>query len=140
MHLGLIEALDRAAGDESIRSAVIRGSGRAFCAGGDLKATAAGAHAGHPSAVGRAIWNLPKPVIAAVHGYCLGQACEIAGVCDFTVAAKSAKFGEVEINHGWGPPIPITPFAAGLKQAKEVLLWARSSTPCAPSSSAWSTG
>jgi enoyl-CoA hydratase len=123
IHLGLLEGLERAGHDDSIRAVVIRGSGdRAFSAGGDLKATAAGAHAGHPSVVARAIWNLPKPVIAAVRGYCLGQACEIAVVCDFTVAAKSAKFGEVEINHGWGPPIPITPFAAGLKQAKEILL------------------
>jgi len=38
------------------------------------------------------------------------------------VAASSARFGEVEINHGWGPPLPITPFALGLKRAKEVLL------------------
>ena len=101
---------------------MIRGSGRAFCAGGDLKATAAGEQEGHPSVLGRAIWNLAKPVIAAVHGYCLGQACEVAAVCDLTVAARGAKFGEVEINHGWGPPIPVTPFAAGLKQAKEILL------------------
>jgi enoyl-CoA hydratase/carnithine racemase len=121
VHRGLLEALERA-GNDAIRAAVIRGSGRAFSAGGDLKATAAGTHAGHPSALGRAIWNLPKPVVAAVHGYCLGQACEVAAVCDLTVAARSAKFGEVEINHGWGPPLPITPFAAGLKQAKEILL------------------
>ncbi len=122
VHNGLLEALERAGSDEAIRSAVIRGSGRAFCAGGDLKATAAGEQEGHPSVLGRAIWNLAKPVIAAVHGYCLGQACEVAAVCDLTVAARSAKFGEVEINHGWGPPIPVTPFAAGLKQAKEILL------------------
>ena len=38
------------------------------------------------------------------------------------MAASSARFGEVEINHGWGPPLPITPFALGLKRAKEVLL------------------
>ena len=61
-------------------------------------------------------------MIAAVHGYCLGQACELAAVCDLTVATTTAKFGEVEINYGWGPPLPITPFALGLKRAKEVLL------------------
>jgi enoyl-CoA hydratase len=119
---GLLEALERAGSDEAIRSAVIRGSGRAFCAGGDLKATAAGEQEGHPSVLGRAIWNLAKPVIAAVHGYCLGQACEVAAVCDLTVAARSATFGEVEINHGWGPPLPVTPFVLGLKRAKEILL------------------
>ncbi len=107
----------------AIRAVVIRGSGQAFSAGGDLKAVAhAGEDVGHPVALGRAIWNLPKPVIAAVHGYCLGQACELAAVCDLTVAAESARFGEVEINHGWGPPLPITPFVLGLKRAKEILL------------------
>lgn len=122
MHHGILAALDRAAGDDAIRAVVIRGSGRAFSAGGDLKAVAAGEDVGHPVALGRAIWNLPKPVIAAVHGYCLGQACELAAVCDLTVAAETARFGEVEINHGWGPPLPITPFVLGLKRAKEILL------------------
>jgi enoyl-CoA hydratase/carnithine racemase len=122
MHRGVLAALDRAAGDDAIRAVVLRGSGRAFSAGGDLKAVAAGEDVGHPAALGQAIWNLTKPVIAAVHGYCLGQACELAAVCDLTVATTSAKFGEVEINHGWGPPLPITPFALGLKRAKEVLL------------------
>jgi enoyl-CoA hydratase/carnithine racemase len=122
MHRGILEALERAASDDAIRAVVIRGSGRAFSAGGDLKAVAAGEDVGHPVALGQAIWNLAKPVIAAVHGYCLGQACELAAVCDLTVAATSARFGEVEINHGWGPPLPVTPFALGLKQAKEILL------------------
>jgi enoyl-CoA hydratase len=122
VHRGVLAALERAASDDAIRAVVIRGSGRAFSAGGDLKAVAAGEDVGHPVVLGQAIWNLAKPVIAAVHGYCLGQACEVAAVCDLTVAARSATFGEVEINHGWGPPLPITPFALGLKRAKEVLL------------------
>jgi enoyl-CoA hydratase/carnithine racemase len=122
MHRGILEALERAAGDDAARVVVIRGSGRAFSAGGDIKAVAAGEDVGHPEVLGQAIWGLAKPVIAAVHGYCLGQACELAAVCDLTVAAESARFGEVEINHGWGPPLPITPFALGLKRAKEVLL------------------
>ena len=122
MHRGVLAALDRASGDDAIRVVVIRGSGRAFSAGGDLKAVAAGEDVGHPTALSWAIWNLAKPVLAAVHGYCLGQACELAAVCDLTVAAEGATFGEVEINHGWGPPVPIMPFALGLKRAKEVLL------------------
>jgi enoyl-CoA hydratase/carnithine racemase len=122
VHHGILAGLERAAGDESVRAVVIRGQGRAFSAGGDLKAVARGEDVGHPRMLGQAIWNLPKPVIAAVHGYCLGQACEVAAVCDLTVAAVSATFGEVEINHGWGPPLPITPFVLGLKRAKEVLL------------------
>lgn len=122
VHRGILEGLERAAGDDAVRAVVLRGNGRAFSAGGDLKAVAAGEDVGHPVVLGQAIWNLAKPVIAAVHGYCLGQACEVAAVCDLTVAARSTTFGEVEINHGWGPPLPITPFALGLKRAKEVLL------------------
>jgi enoyl-CoA hydratase/carnithine racemase len=122
VHRGILQAIARAAADDAVRVVALGGSGRAFCAGGDLKAVAAGEDVGDPKALGQAIWDLPKPVIAAVHGYCLGQACEVAAVCDLTVAARSAKFGEVEINHGWGPPIPIAPFVVGLKQAKEMLL------------------
>jgi enoyl-CoA hydratase len=122
VHHGILEGLERAARDDAVRAVVIRGNGRAFSAGGDLKAVAAGEDVGHPVVLGQAIWNLAKPVIAAVHGYCLGQACEVAAVCDLTVAARSTTFGEVEINHGWGPPLPITPFVLGLKRAKEVLL------------------
>ena len=122
VHHGILEGLERASGDDAVRAVVIRGNGRAFSAGGDLKAVAAGEDVGHPVALGQAIWSLAKPVIAAVHGYCLGQACELAGVCDLTVAASSARFGEVEINHGWGPPLPVTPYVLGLKRAKEVLL------------------
>jgi enoyl-CoA hydratase/carnithine racemase len=122
MHRGILAALDRAAGDAAVRVVVLRGSGRAFSAGGDLKAVAAGEDVGHPKVLGQAIWHLAKPVIAAVHGYCLGQACELAAVCDLTVATRSATFGEVEINHGWGPPLPVMPFTLGLKRAKEVLL------------------
>jgi enoyl-CoA hydratase/carnithine racemase len=122
VHDGILAALARAAADDAIRAVVLRGSGRAFSAGGDLKAVAAGEEMGHPSALGAAIWNLSKPVIAAVHGYCLGQAYELAAACDLTIAAESAQFGEVEVNHGWGPPLPITPFAVTLKRAKEILL------------------
>jgi len=122
LHDALLAALARAEGDEAVRAVVLRGAGRAFSAGGDLKAAAAGEEMGHPSALGAAIWNLAKPVLAAVHGYCLGQAYELAAACDLTIATESAQFGEVEINNGWGPPLPITPFAVTLKRAKEILL------------------
>lgn len=122
MHRRILAALARAEGDGAVRVVVLRGSGRAFSAGGDLKAVAAGEEMGHPSALGAAIWNLSKPVVAAVHGYCLGQAYELAAACDLTIAGESAQFGEVEINHGWGPPLPVTPYVVTLKRAKEILL------------------
>jgi enoyl-CoA hydratase/carnithine racemase len=68
------------------------------------------------------IWMSPKPVIAAVRGHAVGQGCEWAGVCDMTIAAEDAKIGEIQIRHGFGPPILITPFIANLKNAKELLM------------------
>jgi len=55
VHHGLLAALERAGNDDTIRSAVIRGSGRSFGAGGDLKATASGEQEGHPS-----VWAGPS--------------------------------------------------------------------------------
>jgi enoyl-CoA hydratase/carnithine racemase len=69
------------------------------------------------------IWNMAKPVIAAVRGAAVGQGHELAGSCDLTICAEDAIFGELQIRHGFGPPILITPFITGTaKQAKEVLL------------------
>jgi enoyl-CoA hydratase/carnithine racemase len=68
------------------------------------------------------IWRMLKPVIAAVRGYAVGQGHELAATCDMTIASDDAVFGELQIRHGFGPPILMTPFITGLKQAKEVLL------------------
>jgi enoyl-CoA hydratase/carnithine racemase len=65
---------------------------------------------------------MPKPVIAAVRGHAVGQGIEIAGMCDMTVAADDAKFGEIQIRHGFGPPMLVSPFLTGLKNAKWIML------------------
>jgi enoyl-CoA hydratase/carnithine racemase len=121
MHDGLVAALTRA-GREGSRAVVLRGNGRAFSAGGDVKAVAAGEDVGDPADLAAALASLTMPVIAAVHGYCLGQAFELVQLCDLAVAARDARFGEVEIQHGWAPPIPVTPATLTRKHAMEVLL------------------
>jgi enoyl-CoA hydratase/carnithine racemase len=68
------------------------------------------------------VWDLSKPVIAAVNGYALGGACELVQVCDIKIASDRAILGEPEIRAGVGPPLLITPFSVGLAQAKELLL------------------
>ena len=68
------------------------------------------------------IWNLSKPVIAAVNGYALAGACELVQVCDIKIASDRAILGEPEIRAGLGPPLLITPFSVGLAKAKELLL------------------
>lgn len=120
----LFWALEQAEADDDVRAVILTGAGRAFCAGGDLQSTPPEDDLPTPGAmeICLKIWNMPKPVIAAVRGHAVGQGCQIAGICDLTIAAEDARFGEIQIRHGFGPPILITPFLTGLKQAKELLL------------------
>jgi len=120
----LYAALERAESDDDVKVVILTGSGRSFSAGGDLYAAAYPDPAPAPSAleIQLKIWAFGKPVIAAVRGHAFGQACELAGICDMTIAAEDARFGEVQIRHGFGPPVLITPFLVGIKNAKEIML------------------
>ena len=125
LHLG--RCLERAENDEDIRVVVLRGAGRSFCAGGDLQSARfypKPDDVPQPSMMDNVqrIWRMPKPVIAAVRGHALGQGIEIAGMCDLTIAADDAQFGEIQIRHGFGPPMLVTPFLTGLKNAKFIML------------------
>ena len=123
--------LAQADADDAVRAVILRGAGRAFSAGGDITESSRRILAndesteterGTPGAAHMAVWELSKPVIAAVHGYAIGLAFELAGVCDFTVLADDAKVGEIQIRHGYGPPVLMTPYVVTLKRAKEILL------------------
>ena len=120
----LMWALEQAERDDEVRAVVLTGAGRAFSAGGDLQS-------GEPEdgepvpgemEIFMRIWGMPKPVIAAVRGYAVGLGCQLAGICDITIAAEDARLGEVQIRHGFGPPVLILPYLIGLKQAKELLM------------------
>ena len=117
-------ALDQAESDDDVRALILTGAGRAFSAGGDLWSSLYPDDDPAPDSldVQMRIWSFAKPMIAAVRGHAVGQGCELAGVCDFTIAAESARLGEIQIRHGFGIPVLITPFLTGQKQAKEVLL------------------
>src|SRR5581483_453365 len=67
------------------------------------------------------LWALPRPTIAAVRGWCLAGACELAMACDMIVAAEDARFGEPEIRYGSGPVALIMPFVLGQKKTNELL-------------------
>ena len=120
----LDRALDRAEADDDVRAVILTGAGRAFSAGGDLWSSLYPDDDPAPSSIDvmMRIWSFDKPVIAAVRGHAVGQGCELAGVCDFTVASENARLGEIQIRHGFGVPVLITPFLTSQKQAKEVLL------------------
>jgi enoyl-CoA hydratase len=124
-------ALDAAESDESVRSIVVAGAGRAFSAGFDL-GTDTGAARPDPAQVRRTLeddfrlimrfWDSPKPTVAAVHGYCLGSSLELALACDVTVAAEDCCFGEPEVKFGSGVVALLLPWLAGPKAAKYLLL------------------
>ena len=124
-------ALDAAEADGSVRAIVVAGAGRAFSAGFDLD-MGTGEGKPDPADVRRALendfriilrfWDSPKPTIAAVHGYCLGSALELALACDLTVAAEDCRFGEPEVKFGSGIVALLLPWLAGPKAAKYLLL------------------
>ena len=94
----MASALDELADDEDCWVVVLTGSGdRAFSAGMDLKAFAAGEGGEHLRAAGGfagiAQRDFPKPLIAAVNGAVLAGGCEIMLACDLVVAAEHATFG-----------------------------------------------
>jgi enoyl-CoA hydratase/carnithine racemase len=78
--------------DESVRAVLLTGVGRAFCSGGDLTGGDTAGAAEAANRVVRAIVELPKPVVAGVHGAAAGFGCPLAVACDLVVAAPSAYF------------------------------------------------
>lgn len=124
MQRALGKALDAAEADTNARAFVIIGAGRAFSAGGDLWASLYPDDEPAPNGdeLKMRIFDFARPVVAAVRGAAVGQGFELAAVCDLTVASDTARMGEIQIRHGFGPPLLITPFVVGLKHAKEILL------------------
>ena len=96
------EALLAFDADDAIGSIVLTGSERAFAAGADIPTMlphtfASAFKSGLISKNWETILQVRKPVIAAVAGFALGGGCELAMMCDFIIAADSAKFGQPEI-------------------------------------------
>ncbi len=103
----LQEALDELRQDDAVRCVVIAASGKAFCAGHDLKQMRANPRQDYYDAlfarcsrVMQAIVNLPVPVIARVHGMATAAGCQLVASCDLAVAAESATFAVSGINVG----------------------------------------
>lgn len=103
----LLAALKAFDADPAIAASVITGSEKAFAAGADIKEMASMDYAGAYVADTFVGWEeftrARKPVIAAVAGYALGGGCELAMMCDFIIAADTAKFGQPEITLGVMP-------------------------------------
>lgn len=103
----LLAALAAFDADPGQGCAVITGSEKAFAAGADIKEMAemgfADMYGGNHFSGWEAFTRTRKPVIAAVAGYALGGGCELAMMCDFILAADTAKFGQPEIKLGVAP-------------------------------------
>jgi enoyl-CoA hydratase len=102
----IVAALDDVRGDDEVRVVVITGAGeKAFIAGADI-AEFAGRTAHQQRAVMQAmkvfnaVEEYPKPIVAAINGFCLGGGCELALACDIRIASSKAKLGQPEINLG----------------------------------------
>jgi enoyl-CoA hydratase/carnithine racemase len=106
----LCDALEAWDADDAVRCIVLTGSERAFAAGADIKEMQPRSYMEmfktnfFADAADRIV-AIRKPIIAAVAGYALGGGCELAMLCDFIIAADTAKFGQPEINLGVMPGI-----------------------------------
>jgi 2-(1,2-epoxy-1,2-dihydrophenyl)acetyl-CoA isomerase len=110
--VALLEALTRAAADQDVRAVLLTGSGRAFCAGQDLREHAANLEAGrglantvreHYNPIVELITTMPKPVVAAVNGVAAGAGASLAFACDLRVASEKAKFALAFAGIGLAP-------------------------------------
>jgi enoyl-CoA hydratase len=130
--------LDRAEADPSVRVVRLRGAGRAFCAGYDIEwgvrameEAEAGA-AWDPMADQRMmsryvgaymrLWRSPKPVIAQVHGYCVGGGTDLALCSDLIVCAEDCRIGYPPARVWGSPTTAMWIYRLGLERAKRLLL------------------
>lgn len=128
----LIAALRAVKRDRRAKVVIVKGEGRAFCSGDDLKEADRkrspqqwAEFLDEIQEIGRLFLRLGKPTIAAVRGYAVGGGCEFAMNCDIRIAAEGAKFGFTETSLG----APITtagtqllPRLVGMGKAKEMVL------------------
>lgn len=126
---GLGEHLHQAADDPQVKAIIIRGAGeKAFTAGFDLKESMGNditdvverrADTSHEIEFFKYLWYLPKPVISAVQGYCIGGGNTISLMSDMIIASDTATFGNPEIVLGYTPQIPVELWKMPMNKAVE---------------------
>jgi enoyl-CoA hydratase len=134
LQLALTETFARADADTATTVVLLRAEGRSFSAGYDIGAksppdaddwrsdpTKAHAHLQPQLEFEMAPWLMTKPVIASVQGHVLGGGCELVMLCDLTIAADNATFGEPEVRFSSVGPAIVMPMIIGYKKARELL-------------------
>ncbi|MXW50108.1 MAG: enoyl-CoA hydratase [Gammaproteobacteria bacterium] len=137
MRTEIFHALEAADLDDSIRVTVIRGAGKCFSSGYNLKAGVQGANeqnqpfytagglgnwARHLVEGGFKMWDMAKPIIAQVHGYCIAGATELALACDLVYVADDATIGYPIVRNGTPPNVQFYPWLMGMRDAMEMML------------------
>ncbi|MBI3743407.1 MAG: crotonase/enoyl-CoA hydratase family protein [Chloroflexi bacterium] len=130
----ILGAAKEAEADREIGPIVLKGAGRSFCSGFDLTPQPGRVAAGEKSirddindmtkASGRLgeLWNLTKPVIAQVQGYCLAGGTDLAMHCDMIVCSEDAQFGFPAVRSMGAPPTHMWTYHVGPQWAKRMLL------------------
>lgn len=135
LHTELLQAAKQAEADPNTHAVIIRGAGRAFCAGYDITPTPErGAQqttrtirsdiSRMEDTVGRwhVLWNLRLPTIAQVHGYCVAGGTDLALHCDMIVVAEEARIGFPAVRAMGAPPTHMWLYSVGPQWAKRLLL------------------
>ena len=129
----LVAALQAADLDDDVRVSIVRGAGTSFSAGYDLGGGNEGHEYPHFTAPGEGqwprhvtetwmgIWDLAKPVIAQVHGYCLAGGSELATGCDLVYVADDAKMGYPAVRFGV-PDMQFHAWFLGMRAAMEMMV------------------
>jgi len=129
----LFAALQQIDRDDEVRVTILRGAGKCFSAGYDLTMNSAldqpfhtaGGDGNWPRHVVEGwfqIWDLAKPVIAQVHGYCLAGGSELATACDLVYVAEDAQIGYPPVRLMSPPDMQFHPWLVGMRQAMELML------------------
>lgn len=135
MLAALQETLDEIGKDETVRAVIIRGTGKAFCAGHDLKEMQAGRQSEDAGAayftdlfdrcarMMQTIQSIPQPVIAQVHGIATAAGCQLVATCDLAIAEENTRFGVNGVNIGLFCSTPMVALTRNIhrKQAFEML-------------------
>lgn len=146
----IFSALEAHDNDAEVKVTIVRGAGPAFCSGYDLSADN---RVGQPyhSAAGLGqwsrhvvdgwfkVWDLAKPVIAQVHGYCLAGGTELATACDLVYVAEDAQIGYPPVRLMSPPDMQFHPWLMGMRQAMESMLTGDALTGREAAAKGWAT-
>ena len=144
----MFHAIESAEVDDSIRVTIIRGAGKGFSTGYNLTHGVTGDHGksindttqpfytagglgGWPRHLvegGFRMWDMAKPIIAQVHGFCIAGATELSLACDLVYVAEDADIGYPIVRNGTPPNVQFYPWLVGMRNAMELMLTGDSMT------------